>query len=409
MVRKCIKHKSKRVTCHKRFKIIKKVKEHHRKLRKEAKKNLNRHNNPGIPNILPFKESFLKHVEETKIKLEEAKLKNSEYLNKPESLKSGSGNMSSAVVQHDVRDVIKQSDVVLEVLDARDPMGTRCPDIEEMVLTEKKRLVLLVNKIDLVPRSNLDAWVKYLRRSHTVLPFKANVQRQNNNLSSGNPYVDKHGKMPAKGYGTSDVLSLLANYSRDSSSGLSDKDSRTSLTVGVVGLPNTGKSALINTIKRQKVCVSGNVPGLTRQPQRIRIDKNLYLLDTPGTLVSKSCDASDLVLKNCIRPEMLPDPVPAVEAILRRCPRNQLISKYKIDEYNDVSDFLVKLAQRIGRMKKGGIPDIVMAARSLINDWITGKVTYCTQPPCDDDEEENTSDLSSKCHLMDVSDIPINE
>ncbi|CAH8474267.1 unnamed protein product [Schistosoma turkestanicum] len=404
MVRKCMKNKSKRVTCHKRYKIIKKVKEHHRKLRKEAKKNLNRHKkDPGIPNILPFKESFLKDVAEAKIKLEEARLKNLEYSRTYKPPKHEETTPSA--VQHDVKDVINQSDVILEVLDARDPLGTRCPDIEKIVLSENKRLVLLINKIDLVPRSNLEAWVNYLRKHHTVITFKANTQRQSNHLSYGKPYLLKDGKMPAKGFGTSELLSLLANYSRDPSSDQSDANSRISLTVGVVGLPNTGKSALINTLKRQKVCISGNVPGLTRQPQRVRIDKNLFLLDTPGTLVSKSSDASDLVLKNCIKPEMLSDPVPAVEAILRRCSQEQLISKYKIDQYNNVSDFLVKLAHRLGRLKKGGVPDTTMTARSVINDWITGKITYYTEPPCTDAVEEDIN-LSLKDHAMDITEFP---
>ncbi|CAH8501517.1 Stress response protein nst1, variant 3 [Schistosoma haematobium] len=406
MVRKCLKNKSKRVTCHKRYKIIKKVKEHHRKLLKEAKKNLNRHRkDPGVPNILPFKESFLKDVAEAKMKLEEARLKNIEYSQTYKSLKHE--DVSHSTVQHDVKDVIIQSDVILEVLDARDPMGTRCPEIEETVLRENKRLVLLINKIDLVPRSNLEAWVNYLRKTHTVITFKANTQRQSNHLSCGKPYLLKDGKMPSKGFGTSELLSLLANYSRDPSSSLSNTNTRLSLTVGVVGLPNTGKSALINTLKRQKVCVSGNVPGLTRQSQRVRIDKNLFLLDTPGTLISKSSDASDLVLKNCIKPEMLPDPVPAVEAILRRCSQAQLVSKYKIEEYNNVSEFLVKLAHRLGRMKKGGIPDTTMAARSVINDWIIGKITYSTEPPYTDTVEENL-DLSLKDNAMDISEFPTN-
>ncbi|CAH8495356.1 unnamed protein product [Schistosoma intercalatum] len=392
MVRKCLKNKSKRVTCHKRYKIIKKVKEHHRKLRKEAKKNLNRHRkDPGVPNILPFKESFLKDVAEAKMKLEEARLKNIEYSQTYKSLKHE--DVSHSTVQHDVKDVINQSDVILEVLDARDPMGTRCLDIEETVLKENKRLVLLINKIDLVPRSNLEAW--------------ANTQRQSNHLSCGKPYLLKDGKMPSKGFGTSELLSLLANYSRDPSSSLSNTNTRLSLTVGVVGLPNTGKSALINTLKRQKVCISGNVPGLTRQSQRVRIDKNLFLLDTPGTLISKSSDASDLVLKNCMKPEMLPDPVPAVEAILRRCSQAQLVSKYNIEEYNNVSEFLVKLAHRLGRMKKGGIPDTTMAARSVINDWIIGKITYYTEPPYADTVEKNL-DLSLKDNAMDISEFPTN-
>ncbi|KAH9584515.1 Stress response protein nst1, variant 2 [Schistosoma haematobium] len=104
---------------------------------------------------------------------------------------------------------------------------------------------------------------------------------------------------------------------------------------------------------------------------------------------------------------MLPDPVPAVEAILRRCSQAQLVSKYKIEEYNNVSEFLVKLAHRLGRMKKGGIPDTTMAARSVINDWIIGKITYSTEPPYTDTVEENL-DLSLKDNAMDISEFPTN-
>ncbi|TNN13995.1 Guanine nucleotide-binding protein-like 3 [Schistosoma japonicum] len=77
-----------------------------------------------------------------------------------------------------------------------------------------------------------------------------------------------------------------------------------------------------------------------------------------------------------------------------------------LKEYNNVSEFLVKLAHRLGRMKKGGIPDTIMAARSLINDWITGKITYYTEPPCiADGEGEGEFDLSLKDHAMDTSAI----
>lgn len=79
------------------------------------------------------------------VQLEEARLKNIEYSQTYKSLKHE--DVSHSTVQHDVKDVINQSDVILEVLDARDPMGTRCPEIEETVLRENKRLVLLINKI----------------------------------------------------------------------------------------------------------------------------------------------------------------------------------------------------------------------------------------------------------------------
>ncbi|THD19031.1 putative guanine nucleotide-binding protein 3 [Fasciola hepatica] len=390
MAKNRIKAKSKRVTCHKRYKILRKVREHHRKVRKEAKKNINQHKrkDPGIPNSFPFKEEVFKHVEEFKKQTNEVRKYNLIHGNKPTDAVKVTNAPVSPALHREADKVIIEADVILEVLDARDPLGTRCMETEQKVLAAKKRLVLILNKIDLIPKANLQSWLCYLRQFFPVLPFKANTQQQNKHLSRGkwienvNEDISVKGKKFTKAFGVDDLLSLLANYSRNGSQkATSEKNSAGCLTVGVIGLPNTGKSAIINTLKRQKVCASGNVPGMTRQCQRIRIDKDLFLIDSPGIVVSKSTDPSELVLRNCIRPEQLPDPVPAVEAILSRCPKQQLMSKYDIDDYSNTTEFLVHLAHRLGRLKKGGVPNTTMAARSLINDWITGKIVYFTELP----------------------------
>lgn len=109
---------------------------------------------------------------------------------------NGTSNESIKVnLRKEVLDVIQESDVILEVLDVRDPLGTRCLDLEQQIIGLNKRLVIILNKIgsfcfliyflDLVPQSNLDEWLKYLRKSRTVLPFKANTQQQHFNLSGG--------------------------------------------------------------------------------------------------------------------------------------------------------------------------------------------------------------------------------
>ncbi|KAF8570201.1 hypothetical protein P879_01665 [Paragonimus westermani] len=382
MAKKHLKTKSKRITCHKRYKILKKVREHHRKVRKEAKKNLNnrKRKDPGVPNSLPFKEEVLKHVQEMKVVSSEVRAFN--LLNAGKIQEAESKRPSSFAPYHLETDkIIMESNVVLEVLDARDPLGTRSLEIENKVVSANKRLVLILNKMDLVPRSNLQLWLNYLRTTFTVLPFKANTQRQSKNLARGKIAWNTDLKPGSKsqgsgGLGVDELMSLLTNYSRNPKDGV-----RNSLNVGVVGFPNTGKSAVINTLKRRKVCASSNVPGVTRQCQRIKLDKDIFLIDSPGIITSQSTDPSDLVLKNCLRPESLPDPTPAVAAILNRCPKQQLMSKYDIDDYPDVTSFLILIAHRLGRLKKGGIPDTTMAARSVINDWITGKITYFTQPP----------------------------
>ncbi|OON21835.1 hypothetical protein X801_02266, partial [Opisthorchis viverrini] len=329
---------------------------------------------PGVPNSLPFKDEILKHVEEIKATSNEVRVFNLMNAGKPNEGTAPKERHFSSSLYRETENLINECDVILEVLDARDPLGTRELEIEGKVNAAKKRLVLLLNKIDLIPRANLQLWLNYLRQWFTVLPFKANTQKQSNNLSHGNiPWnIDvsmKSKEQSSKGMGVDELMSLLANYSRTSRD--SKENTRMPITVGVIGLPNTGKSAIINTLKRQKVCMSSNVPGLTRQCQRVKLDKNIFLIDSPGIVTCKSSDTAELVLKNCLKPESLPDPVPAVEAILRRCSKHQMMSKYNLGDYADTTAFLVQLAHRLGRLKKGGVPNTTMAARAVISDWIT--------------------------------------
>jgi nuclear GTP-binding protein len=128
--------------------------------------------------------------------------------------------------------VIDESDIVILVLDARDPEGCRSRLVEEEVRrreSEGKRLVFVLNKIDLIPRANAQEWLQHLRHSTPTLPFKSASQHQRTNLSSSTA--------PA-------LVRLLKAYKPSASQ---------SVTVGIVGYPNVGKSSLINSLKRSKV------------------------------------------------------------------------------------------------------------------------------------------------------------
>lgn len=155
--------------------------------------------------------------------------------------------------------MLTASDVVLEVLDARDPQGCRSPRLEG-ALRPQQRLVLVLNKIDLVPRDVVAAWLKHLRAEFPTVAFKACTQQQSRNLKQSRvPAAAAPEEVLAGGacVGAESLLHILSNYGRCGGA-------KTSITVGVVGYPNVGKSSLINSLKRSRACGVGAMPGVTR-------------------------------------------------------------------------------------------------------------------------------------------------
>lgn len=421
MAKFCTKKPSKRMPASKRYKIEKKVREHNRKLRKEAKKhpkNKKKDKLVEIPNQCPFKEDILKKVEEMRKQQQEEKQKQRELAREEKRAKLAKGGLEGLVnkaegkqanyedmdidpIREQIRvavekeenslkayykefkKVLDEADVVLEVVDARDPLGTRCKQVEEAVKAAKgnKKLVIVLNKADLVPRENLDQWLNYLRSSLPAIPFKASTQSQAKKL--GNRKLGKKKENMIQNstcFGAELLLSLLGNYCR------SVGNVKTSIRVGVVGLPNVGKSSVINSLKRSRACTAGKTPGITKAMQVVQLDSKIKLLDSPGivfanrTTDANSEDAS-VALKNAVRVQSLQDPFTPATMILKRISKQQMMDLYNMQEFSTPEEFFALKAAKMGKFKKGGVPDAAAAARSIIEDWNSGKIRYYTVPP----------------------------
>eukprot|EP00043_Microstomoeca_roanoka_P010079 m.96064 g.96064 ORF g.96064 m.96064 type:complete len:522 (+) comp14780_c1_seq1:106-1671(+) len=401
-VAKRARSKSKRITLKDKYKIQKKVREHNRKLRRkqrlEGKSTLKK--DPGVPAMHPFRKEILQEVQESKDRIQQEKLERRKAAKEAREAKAKmtladlqrdaeqrsrvfetARDMQESTTQAPVKDqsrraffkhfaqVVEEADVILQVLDARDPLASRSDLVEQTVAQAKsrKRLVLVLNKIDLVPREVATQWVTYLRNEFPTIMFKASTQTQRSHLT--------HSESSQAGcYGADSLIQLLQNYCRNA-------NIKTAITVGVVGYPNVGKSSIINSLKRAKAAVVGALPGVTRTVQRVMLTKNICLLDSPGIVFASQTEVASLALRNCVRSDALDDPITAIEQLLRRCDIPHIMELYNVPKFETTFEFLQLYGKRLGKLKKGGIPDIESAARQVLHDFHVGKISFYTRAP----------------------------
>jgi len=414
------KKKSKRVDGKIRKAIKKKAKEHRKKMKKEAKKLRMAGRRPkkdvDIPNLWPWKEQMLRQKLQ-RMKDHDQEEERRKQIHRKQQIRKSRQNMLLKAIQADpsvsnlndkssdqsnikegtrnkkwyrreLNKLIETADVLIEVLDARDPQSCRCEEIEQRVLSLKsdatnrnKRVILLLNKIDLIPTEVLRKWIQLLRREFPVIAFKSNTQNQKSNLSQNRMrHTNQDASVTSQAVGAEALLQLLKNYSRS-------LNLKKSITIGFIGYPNVGKSSVINSLKRTRAAGTSSTPGFTTSLQEIRLDANIKLIDCPGVLLNESDDPTNLVLKNAVRVNEV-DGFSAVNSILERCPKESLMHAYMLPEYNSTEEFLFHVAKNRGKLKKGGVPDVEQAATLVLQDWNSGRIPFFVSPPEDSNDGE---------------------
>ena len=268
------------------------------------------------------------------------------------------GHMTKA--KRMMQENIKLIDLVIELVDARIPLSSRNPDIDELG-KNKARLVLL-NKADLAEDKWNDAWAEYFKKKGFSV-VKVNSR---------------------KGGGIKSIQGVIREacaekIERDRKRGILNRPVRAM----VVGIPNVGKSTFINALAGKACAKTGNKPGVTKGKQWIRLNKQVELLDTPGILWPKFEDQEvglKLAFIGSIKDEVLQTEELAAELIhfLRTAYPEVLADKYDIEMDEDDYVVLNRIAKRRNCIVRGNELDTEKAALLLLDDFRNGKLGRLT-------------------------------
>lgn len=268
------------------------------------------------------------------------------------------GHMTKA--KRMMQENIKLIDLVIELVDARVPMSSRNPDIDE--LGKNKARLILLNKSDLADERLSDAWMEYFKdKGYSVVKVNS---RKGGGMKSIQGVIQEACK---------------EKMERDRKRGILNRPVRAM----VVGIPNVGKSTFINALAGKACAKTGNRPGVTKGKQWIRLNKQVELLDTPGILWPKFEDQQvglRLAFIGSIKDEIMNLEELASELIgfLKDSYPGMLAEKYGITETEDNYQCLAEVAKSRHCLVRGNELDTQKAAGILLDDFRSGKLGRIT-------------------------------
>lgn len=265
-----------------------------------------------------------------------------------------------------IEEELKLVDVILEVVDARIPNVSRNPLLNEILGKKRPRLVIM-NKEDLADRNATFQWIeKYTKKNQKAIAI---------NSQSGSKKIKKI---------INDEIFLLGEEKRKKY--LIKGAQKVSIRAMIVGIPNVGKSTLINTLIGKSSATTGNKPGVTRGKQWLKLSDSVELLDTPGLLWTKF-ESQEIGLKLALTGAIADDIFPYVdvayyllEFLMRKYPEN-LVKRYglySLDMTDNPWDIYAMIGKNRGALLRGGKIDESKVSKLIIKDFRLGKLGRIT-------------------------------
>ena len=259
------------------------------------------------------------------------------------------GHMAKA--RREITESLNKVDIVFELYDSRIPYSSKNPMVDEIV-KNKPRLVLL-NKANIADEKVTQEWIEYYKNKGILALDIDSISGYN--IGKITSYANK---------------ALKEVFEKREKKGIKSKQ----IKAMIIGIPNVGKSTLINKLAKRKATNVGDKPGVTKAQSWIKVNEDMFLLDTPGVLWPKFEDQMvglRLAICGSIKDDILNTIEIAKGAIhiIKNNYANMLIERYKLDDIKeDDLEVLSDIAFKRGCLLKGGEPDLLRAATLLLND-----------------------------------------
>ncbi|HLR60737.1 MAG TPA: ribosome biogenesis GTPase YlqF [Pseudogracilibacillus sp.] len=264
------------------------------------------------------------------------------------------GHMAKA--RREIEENLKLVDVVVEIVDARTPKSSQNPMLQEVIKNKEKVIVLM--KRDLADENRTLNWLDTLNDEHTKsIAVAANSQNDINK-----------------------VIQLIESVGLEAQKRMTDKGvNRRPVRAMMIGIPNVGKSTLINRFVNRKIAKIGDRPGITKHQQWIKINKNFELLDTPGILWPKFDNPDDgkrLAILGTIKDNLIPgqDVTAFLLNYLFEFYPETIKERYEIKDVEDMWDVFETIGKKRGALESGGHINFDKVSQIVLKDFRTGKL-----------------------------------